>query len=140
MKKGELLFVYGTLRRGESADLGAGRHRSLVDYIGDDIINGELYDLGPYPGAKVKPGLFKPDSPHIVGNVYRLRSESIIGMLDAYEGYPTLYGRVQTMTNKGRQVWVYVYQHEVLPLQRLECGDWQRRDMPASVQRMMVGK
>lgn len=125
--KGDLLFVYGTLRKGEAADLSKGQSAWGVDYLATDEINGCLYHIGAYPGAKLESmPEFDPTKPAIVGEVFRTRDQSIIAILDAYEGYPYLYTRLQTMTRDGRLVWVYVYNPPVIPDQLIESGDWKK--------------
>ena len=121
MKVGDLLFVYGTLRPGECADLSK---RDGVKHLGSDAVNGELYDLGWYPGAVAAPCQFDTGAPSIKGDVFELLEESIIATLDGYEGYPNLYDRIQTHTAQGRCVWIYVYRHAITPLQRIDNGDW----------------
>ncbi len=125
MQRGDLLFVYGTLRRGERADLG----RNLqTDFISEDRINGKIFSVGWYPGVKTNPvKSFDPEVDYVVGDVFRLRDASIIAMLDAYEGYPSLFGRLQTVTEAGHKVWVYTYNHEVGDHQQLPGGDWKCR-------------
>ena len=43
------VFVYGTLRKGGSNDIG--RWRPEAHFVGTTEIAGTLYDLGAYPGA-----------------------------------------------------------------------------------------
>ncbi len=127
MKQGDYLFVYGTLRVGESADLSK---NMLLDFISEDSINGLIYDLGSFPGVKTSPGHFDAGQPAVLGDVFRIRDESITAQLDAYEGYPSLYDRIETETSGGRHVWVYVFQHPVLDDTRIVSGNW--FDSPAS--------
>jgi gamma-glutamylcyclotransferase (GGCT)/AIG2-like uncharacterized protein YtfP len=87
MQKNEFIFVYGTLRRGERADLARQRHSFGVDYIGVDHINGCLYHLGAYPGVKAITRTYDPTDPVVTGEVFRIRETSITALLDAYEGY-----------------------------------------------------
>lgn len=130
MKKGDLIFVYGTLRHGERADLSRQQHQFGVTYIGEDAINGDLYHLGSFPGVKAKGGEFEDGKPCVFGEVFRVLETSIIAILDAYEGYDAdnpqhgLYNRIQTETAQGRIVWVYIYNPRVLEEQRIESGDW----------------
>lgn len=121
MKQGDTLFVYGTLRPGERADL---RNSRRVTYIGPDRINGLLYHLGSYPGAIFEPQIFNAADPIIVGDVFRIRDNEAVAILDAYEGYPSLYGRGITYSEKGREVWVYNYRPSVAHLEPLRVGDW----------------
>lgn len=131
IRKGEYLFVYGTLRRGENSDLS--RNSSQIDYLGQDRINGFLYNLGWYPGVReaaksLKDG-FDPDKPTVIGDVFRIRDAGIGVHLDAYEGYPNLYGRSEVMTEKGTKAWVYTYNDETAPDRLIETGDW--KSVPA---------
>lgn len=122
MKKGDLLFVYGTLRRGEGADLSRNLETS---YICEDRISGELFNIGWYPGAKIPDdGRFEISLPSIVGDLFRLRTPSIIAVLDAYEGYPNLYNRRVVITEKGNMTWVYVYNGPVPKEKMIPGGDW----------------
>lgn len=126
MHKGDYLFVYGTLRRGENSDLS--RNASQIDYIGQDRINGSLYNLGWYPGVRdapdnVKVG-FDPDKPAVIGDVFRIRDQGIAAHLDAYEDYPNLYNRNQVLTEKGIKAWVYTYNDETAPDRLIPSGDW----------------
>ena len=121
MQKGSLLFVYGTLRIGERADLSK---QNAVEFVCEDSINGELYNLGSYPGALVKPGLFDPSHSSIKGDVFVIRDTAIVPSLDAYEGFPHLYGRLETVTAHDRIVWVYNYTHIIDDSKRILSGDW----------------
>jgi gamma-glutamylcyclotransferase (GGCT)/AIG2-like uncharacterized protein YtfP len=132
VKKNEYVFVYGTLRRGERADLAKQAHNFSVSYCGQDKINGKLYHLGSYPGLKLLPHYieFNPTQPIVIGERFRIRDASIGAILDAYEGYDSehpeqgLYNRVVVEAESGEQVWVYVYNPMVIEDQRIETGDW----------------
>lgn len=133
MKEGSLLFVYGTLRQGECADLSRVEDCLLV---GEDAINGKLYDLGWYPGVKsdnphagtkTDPFHFDPGLPSVRGDVFQINSDALVQHLDDYEGYPTLYDRIETMTAGGRVVWVYTYNNEPSEDRRIISGDWINR-------------
>jgi gamma-glutamylcyclotransferase (GGCT)/AIG2-like uncharacterized protein YtfP len=130
MKKGDCIFVYGTLRRGERADLSKQFYAYGVDFVAKDKINGKLYHLGSFPGVKGVNPEFTPSRPVVTGEVFRVRDLSIAALLDAYESYnpdsPTtgLYNRSQVETEEGRTVWVYTYNHPVIEDQRIEGGDW----------------
>ncbi|WP_422823580.1 gamma-glutamylcyclotransferase family protein [Variovorax rhizosphaerae] len=71
------VFVYGTLRAGGSNDIA--RYRPRPQHVGDGIIAGTLYDLGPYPGAVLG------GEGRIVGEVYRIAPE-VEAELDLLEG------------------------------------------------------
>jgi gamma-glutamylcyclotransferase (GGCT)/AIG2-like uncharacterized protein YtfP len=128
MREGSLLFVYGTLRKGERADLSRNQKEFDVTYLGADVINGLLYNLGSYPGVKeLGEGEFDVEQPRVHGDVFRLENKSIIEILDHYEGYPYLYNRAETETMDGRKVWVYTYNGEVDDERRIVSGDWVNR-------------
>jgi gamma-glutamylcyclotransferase (GGCT)/AIG2-like uncharacterized protein YtfP len=127
MRKGDYLFVYGTLRRGEGADLSKqGRNRGAV-FMGVSQINGLIYNLGHFPGVKCEAGSFDPGQPSVHGDVFLINDPKLPDQLDAYEGYPNLYTRLETEAADGRTVWVYVYNHEVIEMQRIQSGDWYDR-------------
>lgn len=123
MEKGDLLFVYGTLRKGASADLS--RNMNLT-YVGRDKINGEMYNVGYFPGlVSALPGNpYHPDLPSVEGDLFRVENPSVSWVLDAYEGVPTLYDRVRVRTAGLRHVWLYVYQRDTANLPLVESGDW----------------
>jgi gamma-glutamylcyclotransferase (GGCT)/AIG2-like uncharacterized protein YtfP len=129
MKKNDLLFVYGTLRLGEAADLSKkefGNGISHATFVKEDRINGNLYDLGWFPGVKRTFGEvpFEAELPTVVGDVFRLDSDTIADQLDGYEGFPNLYGRSQVQTESGLIVWVYTYNGAAHPDRAIPSGDW----------------
>ena len=97
------VFVYGTLMRGEKA----ARMLSEGSYKGEYILNDyAMYDLGPFPGIKQKPG------EKVVGEVFEV-PDSVIPRLDSYEGEGDLYKRtsvsVENENTRLVEVFVYVY-------------------------------
>ena len=75
----DLLFVYGSLRKGaafEKADLLAGR----AAYRGPAVATGHLYRIDWYPG-------FVPGTEgRVIGDLFALRDAALLVALDAYEG------------------------------------------------------
>lgn len=135
MKGGENVFVYGTLRKGEYADLSASASKFSVDFLGKDTINGQLFHLGAFPGLKLVSNdnsEFNPSLPKVVGEVFYMKDASVGTLLDAYEGYPHHYGREQVVTEGGRLVWVYVYAPLVMSAQLIETGDWKNPRIASS--------
>jgi gamma-glutamylcyclotransferase (GGCT)/AIG2-like uncharacterized protein YtfP len=137
MKKGDCIAVYGTLRKGERADLARQANKFDVTYLCKDRINGKLYHLGAYPGVKTESKSFDPKLPCVTVEVFHIRDESIIAILDAYEGYNSdnpehgLYNRIEVESEDGRIVWVYIYNGPVTPDQLIESGDWvKNREIP----------
>lgn len=129
MKKGDLVFVYGTLRRGQSADLSK---KANVTFITSDRINGDMYNIsGWFPGVNdltpVEKGGFNEGQPTVEGEVFRIDHPSMCMLLDNYEGYPDLYDRVQVSTENGLTVWVYIYPHDVSTKEPIPGGDWTMR-------------
>ncbi len=124
MKTGDLVFVYGTLRQGEGADL---TRWEGTEFVRPDCINGRLYHLGGFPGVKTEAGVFCPGSPSVRGEVFRVNDAGTLSGLDRYEGYPSLYDRIQTMTASGETVWVYVYNGFVDDKMLIASGDWRNQ-------------
>jgi len=108
----DLLFVYGTLRRGfplhhHLKRLGAG-------FVVTGKVQAELFDLGKFPGARksTKPGKT------VQGELYRLRRpESALKVLDKVEGFSprnpekSLFQRATTEVilpnGELRLAWIY---------------------------------
>lgn len=99
-----LLFVYGTLRRDFSLPLKEAVAGHLL-YIGTGRVKATLYDLGAYPGA-VKEG-----NSEIVGDVVELQSETVLAVLDEYEGdeYRRDVEAVKLSSGETVQAWMYWY-------------------------------
>jgi gamma-glutamylcyclotransferase (GGCT)/AIG2-like uncharacterized protein YtfP len=89
------VFVYGTLGSG----------------IPNDKIQGNLYDLGPYPAATN----IDHSSNEIEGEVIEV-PENYLKSLDIYEGVSSgLYKRIRTRTLGGEDVWVYEFARPLPP-------------------------
>jgi gamma-glutamylcyclotransferase (GGCT)/AIG2-like uncharacterized protein YtfP len=137
VKKGDFIFVYGTLRRGQRADLQKQQHNFGVTFCGEDRINGLMYHLGAYPGLKLlSERVFTPEFPVICGELFRIRETAMVAIMDAYEGYDAdnpsqgLYNRHQVVTEGGRTAWVYCYNFPVTSDQLIESGDWVKNPDP----------
>jgi gamma-glutamylcyclotransferase (GGCT)/AIG2-like uncharacterized protein YtfP len=93
----ELVFVYGTLKRGQR------NHHWLAGarFLGEAELAGVvLHDLGPFPMAVEGSGLCR-------GEVYGVDGPGL-ARLDMLEGYPRLYDRQRRNLVDGRQAWVYL--------------------------------
>lgn len=132
MKKGDLIFVYGTLMKGMRADITT-RSIFSVSPMGKDSVNGELFHLGGFPGLKLfddLQGEADDSRPLVKGEVYLIQDPSMTALLDAYEGYDSdnpergLYNRKEVFTFFGRKVWVYTYNGPTRNDQLIETGDW----------------
>ena len=112
----DLIFVYGTLRRGQrnhymlrsSAFLGL--HITEPGYT--------MLDLGSYPG--VVRGGHCP----ITGELYRVTPTTLV-TLDELEDYPFLYTREVLATEHGG-AWIYLYRRRTGTERVIVCGDWLR--------------
>lgn len=127
------VFVYGTLRAGESNDirLAAERHGIAAPMlIGSGHINGRLYDFDAYPGL-----VLDPTAGPVHGDIYRIE-ETLVPVLDEIEeivpGVIGLYrserlhvsievdGRAQVI-----DCLIYpVSEAAVEGLPRIDNGDW----------------
>jgi gamma-glutamylaminecyclotransferase len=109
------LFVYGTLRLGESNHRLLARSRLLGLYTTPACYT--MYDLGGYPGV------LPEGSTAVAGEVYRI-IPALMRDLDRLEDYPRLYGRRQIPTPWGL-AWIYLLQHRPMRRPRL-AGTWRR--------------
>ena len=93
----ELVFVYGSLKRGET------NHHWLegASWQGEAELGGVvLHDLGPFPMAVIGEGI-------ALGEVYAVEACGL-ARLDKLEGYPRLYDRQVLTLRDGRRAWVYL--------------------------------
>jgi len=104
------LFLYGTLRKGESAE----------DVLAADVVRraparaqGRLLDLkAPYPGA-----VFGPDEGWLDGEIVWLKPatfQAALGRVDQYENVPFLFRRIAVTVETGGasvEAWAYTYTH-----------------------------
>jgi gamma-glutamylcyclotransferase (GGCT)/AIG2-like uncharacterized protein YtfP len=108
----DLLFVYGTLRRGFR--LHHHLKRMGAEYVAAGKVQAELFDLGEFPGARKssKPGKT------IEGELYRLHGvQKSLKVLDQVEGFsPRSPGSFQRATTEvtvpngeQRLAWIYWY-------------------------------
>lgn len=93
-----LLFVYGTLLRGED---NAPRIAHLP-FVGDDSTQAAftLVNLGPYPG------LVKGGGTAVKGELYDIQKEHLPA-LDEFEEHPHLYRRDTLLLASGRRAVTY---------------------------------
>ena len=111
----DYLFVYGTLSP-ERAPADVREAVSRMKSIASGAMNGDLYDLGEYPGA-----VSNVNARNVVrGQVYRLPTDKgVLQKLDAYEEYDpgdiknSLFVREERpiVLDDGRELtcWVYLY-------------------------------
>lgn len=114
----DLLFVYGTLKRGL-----ANHHQlSGARFVAEARMEGvDLHDLGPFPMAIAGEGLAH-------GELYRVDGEHL-ARLDRFEGVPRLYGRHLMPLSDGRPAWIYLGRpRQVRHSPRLAEGRWPAAD------------
>ena len=111
--------VYGTLKHGHR------NHHWLngADMLGQDRLTGiTLYDLGPYPGAKLTP------STGVTVEVYAINAEQL-ARLDELEDYlqnspdKGMYDRRVLATQYG-DAWCYIYNPPVEATSQIKSGEW----------------
>ncbi|QIA62355.1 gamma-glutamylcyclotransferase [Vibrio astriarenae] len=111
-----LVFVYGTLRKGES------NHHFIEqsEYLGmcETLPEYALYDLGAYPAVV-------PGRSSIQGEVYWVDDE-VLAKLDLLEDVPVEYRRETMMTPFGL-AWIYLYQQPAELDVEIASGDWFQR-------------
>lgn len=128
----DYIFVYGTLLKACASPLSE-LFSSQTEYVADADLQGRLYDVGRYPAAIESEDMRE----RVVGEVYRLKPASdLLSALDEYEGcapdfpQPHQYHRkklaVSCLNGVQLSVWVYVYNHSVNGLRRIESGDYVR--------------
>jgi len=109
-----LVFVYGTLKRGER------NHHWLqgARWVGEVELPGVvLHDLGPFPMAVVGEG-------RACGELFEVDAATL-ARLDQLEGYPRLYDRQQLPLADGQRAWVYLGRpHQVRHAPVVEGGQW----------------
>lgn len=110
----DLLFVYGTLKRG----LANHQQLSAARYAGEAAMPGvDLHDLGPFPMAVSGRGT-------VLGELYGVDAATL-ARLDRFEGVPRLYRRERLPLGDGRTAWIYLGQpRQVRHSPRLDGGCW----------------
>lgn len=124
----QLVFVYGTLRRGGSNHF----RMAGAEFISPGTITGRMYRIDWYPGL-----VLDPAGDEIHGEVYSVGSE-LLSALDAFEGLSagevegSEYRRVQTIVMKQDSqtlsAWVWEWRGIVDESQRISDGDWLKEE------------
>lgn len=127
----DLLFVYGSLRRGNQNAM-ADFLATHADFVCHGWYQGKMFMISDYPGV------IPSDDPNdrVVGEVYCLRdAQSVLTRLDAYEEcsalhpQPAEYQRVLvSIETPGdlvkQQVWLFLYQWTVSSKIFIQSGDF----------------
>lgn len=127
MSNDRYVFVYGTLRRGQTNDIH--RYEPEPQFVADAVIAGQLYHLGGYPGARLD------GEGWVHGEVYAISSalEAQLDVLEEVSPVPTgEYTRQMRVVHvQGRDLTCLVYEiaiDRVRAAPQLLHGDWLRRD------------
>ncbi len=120
----EMVFVYGTLRRGGSNHF----RMDGAEFITEGRIAGKMYKIDWYPGL-----VLDQAGDDIIGEVYAVDAK-MLGSLDSFENVSagdvegTEYRRVETTVTRpdGETLpaWVWEWLGEVDEHRRLGSGDW----------------
>ena len=120
----ELVFVYGTLRRGGSNAF----RMDGAEFVGKGRVQGNLYVISWYPGL-----VLGRDCGWVTGEVYRVGVEQLRA-LDDFEGLAageiegSEYRRVKVEADVGgdevMEVWVYEWKGAFNEDERIQSGDW----------------
>ena len=94
-------------------------------FVGPALIAGDLFDLGEYPGMRHGEG-------RIVAELYALLEPGLLARLDDFEGVrpdrprESLFARevIALLEPAGESAWVYVYNRDPAPRERIASGDW----------------
>ncbi|MCY0870920.1 MAG: gamma-glutamylcyclotransferase [Firmicutes bacterium] len=121
--KSIIVFVYGTLRAGQSNHSIIAPH--ILRPIGEGQIQGRMYHWGGFPAVTLeKPGI-------VYGEWYEIKASGLPA-LDRLEGYPTLYNR-SVVSDVSGQVQGIVYHMPDAKASRhargiVRSGDWVMRE------------
>jgi len=124
-----LLFVYGTLCRGEPNHRVLGKARFVGRARTAPVY--ELVDLGNFPA------LLEGGETAVHGELYEV-DESWVGHIDAFEDVPSLYDR-KPVWLEGEAAIGYVMRRDVAgPAPRIPSGDWRRHERRSQRQALAV--
>ena len=118
-KSAPLLFVYGTLMRGEPLHATLARGAT---FLGDAFVTGRLVSLGRWPGLL-------PGTDRVRGEIFRLDDPALLPVLDRTEGVQFVRRRTIVTQLDGRRVraWLYRYAGPRTTAPLIPQGDWRRR-------------
>lgn len=129
MSDTDLLFVYGTLRRGSAHAMGRWL-AARADWLGvATCAPARLYRVGWYP-ALVTGGA---PGDTVTGDLYRLHDTATLWpALDDFEAvagrdddeYERCLGDIRIGAHRTVRAWLYAYRRPVADLPRIAGGDW----------------
>ena len=110
----QLVFVYGTLKKGKS------NHDLLKNskFLNKAILNcATMHSLGHYPAIKNGLG-------HVHGEVYEVDAVTM-DRLDRLEGHPVFYKREIVDLSGGQKAWTYFLVGDVSRYPIIPHGNWE---------------
>lgn len=128
----QYLFVYGTLSKSLAPPEIAPIVRDFK-YVGAGFINGQLYDLGDFPGAILDEAVHNK----VYGKIYELPTDSkTLDALDEYEEYyprarkKSLFVRKQAIVSRSNKkplkAWVYEYNGKPKSSKKIASGNYSK--------------
>jgi len=124
----QLVFVYGTLRRGGSNHF----RMEGADFISPGTVTGMLYRIGWYPGL-----VLDEAGDEIHGEVFSVGPE-LLAALDVFEGisagevdgseYRRVHVTVMQRNSQPINAWVWEWLGQTDESQRLKDGDWLKEE------------
>ena len=123
-REGDFIALYGSLMRG-LGPLESHGFAKRLRFVGPCLLEGELFDLGPYPALRPGPG-------RVLAELHALEDPRLLDELDEFEGtdpeHPerSLYlrERIRLIEPSGLEAWCYIYAGIPDPEARVEGGDW----------------
>ena len=122
--KEELIFVYGTLKRGKNSPLKE-QMKTKASYIEEATIIGSIYLVSYYPG------LVFDNQGNVHGELYKILDPSLLDDLDQYEGcsqscpapheYRRLLINIKTFSGL-EKAWCYEYLGKVNQEKKIHSG------------------
>jgi gamma-glutamylcyclotransferase (GGCT)/AIG2-like uncharacterized protein YtfP len=129
----DLLFVYGTLRKGNSNKMA--EYLSVhAEFLTEGWFQGHMYQISYYPGVIASDDI----NDRAYGELYRLNDpETALALLDDYEecsaqhAQPAEYKRITTTIstidgNIFEQVWIYLYQWPITDKLLMKEGNFMK--------------
>ena len=108
------VFVYGTLKQGFPLN----DYLQNAEYEGRDFLLGKMFTLGPFPVV-----IPAEKGRRIVGEVYKITTP-ILKLLDAVEGYPSMYKRDIFKLTSGKEAFVYYMDKAPKGAMEVRGGEW----------------
>ena len=116
MSAPELVFVYGTLRRGGSNHF----RMAGATFHSVGTVKARLYHIDWFPGIVLGPG-----ADAVIGEVFAV-PPAVLGALDAFEGpeYRRVRVEVHGEATRMPEVWIWEWLGPVDESRRIPHGDW----------------